>query len=41
MSVARGVFYGYLNNAELRDAQAGANLTEAVPEITERPAYAK
>ncbi|WP_263063307.1 Svx/AvrXca family virulence/avirulence protein [Dickeya dadantii] len=41
MSVSRGVFYGYLNNAELRDAQAGANLTEAVPEITERPAYAK
>ncbi|WP_033577026.1 Svx/AvrXca family virulence/avirulence protein [Dickeya chrysanthemi] len=41
MSVSRGVFYGYLTGAEIRDGQSGANLTDAVPEVTERPAYAK
>jgi hypothetical protein len=35
------VFYGFIDDNEVRDNQAGASLSDAVPEVTERPAYAK
>ncbi|UPT55336.1 Svx/AvrXca family virulence/avirulence protein [Dickeya zeae] len=41
VSVSQGVFYGFIDDNGVRDNQAGASLSDAVPEVTERPAYAK
>ncbi|WES88952.1 Svx/AvrXca family virulence/avirulence protein [Dickeya fangzhongdai] len=41
VSTSRGVFYGFIDENEVKDSRAGANLTDAVPEVTERPAYAR
>ncbi|UFK40321.1 Svx/AvrXca family virulence/avirulence protein [Pectobacterium parvum] len=38
-SASQGVFYGFIDENEVRSSEAGAYLTDAVPEVTAVPVY--